>query len=172
MHALGTTSKRGAKVGQWAVRLSTGFALAWLAVASAMILADQIRQLPPRPPTPAERAAATPGAQVLWRTVSRRLAQRLPYHPAEFGAVWASRSGRLCGVATRLNAGVYYRERFFTDGRTTYFSSDDERRFLRAWTDCVGDHWVILKDDSDATGFCAVPRNQRSVIAAVICRKP
>jgi hypothetical protein len=151
--------------------LGAGFALAWLAVAAASIVADQLRQLPPRPPTAAERATATPGARAKWRIVSGRLTQRLAYHPAEFGAVWASRSGRICGVVTRLDAGVYYREPFYTEQLTPFFAGEDQRRFFHTWLDCVGDHWVDLRIDSDQVGFCAVPRNQTSAIAAVLCRR-
>jgi hypothetical protein len=152
-------------------RLGAGFALAWLAFASVAIVLDQIHQLPPRRPTPAERAAATPEAEARWRTVRGQLARRLTYRPPEFGAVWASRSGRICGVVTRLDAGVYDREPFYTDQQTLFFARDDQWRFFHTWLDCVGDHWVDLRIDSDALGFCAVPRNQTSVIAAAICRR-
>ncbi len=150
-------------------RSSTAFALAWLALAAGAIVVDQIHQLPPRRPTPAERAAATPSAQAKWRIVHRRLTRRLTYGPPEFGAVWASRSGRICGVVTRLNAGVYFREPFYTEQLTPFFAGDDQRRFFHSWLDCVGDHWVDLRIDSDALGFCAVPRNKTSVIAKAIC---
>jgi hypothetical protein len=156
-------------LGRW----STGLALAWLAVTTAAIVADQIHQLPPRPPTAAQSLSATPGADAKWRTVQGRLAQRLTYGPPEFGAVWASRSGRICGVVTRLDAGVYYREPFYTDQLTPFFASDDAHRFVRSWPDCVGDHWVDLKVASDQIGLCAVPRNLKLVTAPWMCtRKP
>jgi hypothetical protein len=165
-----SSRKLGSRAGQAVSRLGAGLALAWLAVSSAAIVIDQIHQLPPRRPSPAERAAATPSAQANWRAVYGQLSRRLTYAPPEFGAVWASRSGRICGVVTRLNAGVYYREPFYTDHRVPYFASEDERRFFHTWLDCVGDHWVDLQVASDALGFCAVPRNRTSAIAAVLCR--
>jgi hypothetical protein len=161
--------KLGSVVRLWAIRSSTGFALAWIALSTVAIVADQIRQLPPRRPTAAERIAATPAAQARWRTVSGRLAERLTYGPAEYGAVWASRSGRICGIVTRLDSGVYFREPFFTDPVQPFFARDDGRRFFHAWVDCVGDHWVDLRIGPDDLGFCAVPRNKPSVLARAIC---
>lgn len=167
------THKSGFAAALSADRLGGGLALTLLALTAAAIVADQIHQLPPRAPTQVERSSATPGANTKWQTVYGRLAQRLTYGPPELGAVWASRSGRICGVVTRLDAGVYFREPFYTEQLTPLFASDDEYRFVHSWLDCVGDHWVDLQVASDEIGLCAVPRNLRLVTAAAMCtRKP
>ena len=169
MHRSDTKRRRAETARRLAAPVVSALALGWIALSVGVIVADQIRQLPPRRPTPAERAAATPAAQAKWRIVSARLARRLTYRPADYGAVWSARSGRICGVVTRLDSGVYFRERFYTDALTPYFPDDDDDRFVPAWLDCVGDHWVDLKIDSDDLGFCAVPRNKPSVLAKAVC---
>lgn len=170
MRRLRDDYKLGSAAARWAGGASAGLALAWLALTAAAVVIDQIGQLPPRPPTPAERKSATPGAMAKWRIVHDRLSHRLGYGPADFGAVWASRSGRICGVVTRREAGIYFRERFYTEDLTPFFGSDDERRFSRSWFDCVGDHWVDLLIGPDQTGFCAVPRNRTTALAALLCK--
>lgn len=173
MRRLDEKRKSGSVAQLSAGRLSTGFALAWIALTITAIVVDQIRQLPPRPPTTAERLAATPSANARWRIIHGRMARRLAYGPPEFGAVWASRSGRICGVVTRLEAGVYFREPFYTEQLTPFFATDNEYRFVRSWLDCVGDHWVDLQTGSDEIGLCAVPRNLASVTGPGMCaRKP
>jgi len=168
---LGKKGRFGSAAALWAGRVSGGLALTWLALTAAMTVVDQVGQLPPRRPTPEERSAAVPAALAKWSIISERLGRRLGYRSPEFGAVWASRSGRICGTVTRREAAIYFRERFYTEQLTPFFASDDERRFVRSWLDCVGDHWVDLQLASDETGFCAAPRNRSTMVAALICRR-
>jgi hypothetical protein len=158
-----------ASITLWTVRVSTAVALASLAATAVAVVSDP-NQYPPRRPTPAESAAAAPGAKTKWAAVYARLETRLGYSPLELGAVWASRSGRICGTVRRRDAGIDFRTHFYTEGPVTYLAGDDLRRYFRTWIDCVGDHWVDLRIGSDETGFCAADRSRKSAIAALLCR--
>jgi hypothetical protein len=91
------------------VELSAGaIVFVLLALIAVQIVLDQIALLPPKPPTPAQSAAARPWAMARWRAVYPNLAARLPADsaPLQLGKVWATRTGRLCGLVDRREEGV------------------------------------------------------------------
>ena len=130
--------------------------LIMIAVITALVLREQIAELPPRPPTPAERAAARPTAMRNWRQVAAKLQARFPDRPLETGEVWATRTGRICGFVNRRQTNTDDMERFFTTSNLkAHFKDEDIYLFIRAWKDCLDDRWVELHAGHEQTGFCA-----------------
>jgi hypothetical protein len=136
-----------------------------MAMAAVQIAVDQVEILPPRPPTPAERAAAYPKALAAWRIALPRLAARVPAYdgfPLEFGKVWATRTGQLCGLINDREAGVDRMEPFYTVKTRLLLRDDDLLGYFRAWRRCAQDEWVILHPGTTYTGLCASPRARKT----------
>ncbi len=148
-----------------------GVAAAWSTLALLVILTGQtvremISRLPPPPPTPAQSAAALPGATRDWRVVSTRLQARFSDKPLELGEVWATRTGRMCGFVTARKSNTDDRERFYaTPDLRPHMQVDDPYAFIDVWTACLDDRWVELHAGSEQTGLCASPRGRSSVLA-------
>lgn len=137
-----------------------------------MIVVDQIALLPPRPPTPAEVAAATPQARVSWQLVYHRLRKRLPPEqtaPPELGAVWATRNGQICGLVGKVETGVPFMEPFYTVQGSPVFKSEDQFGYMKNWLVCAFDQWVMLNPGTYKTGFCATKAGRRSVLGQRRC---
>lgn len=143
---------------------------AWLAVATVAIVRDQISLLPPRPPTPAEVTAAPPRAKANWRLVYASLFRRLPDPPPELGSVWATRTGRICGLVSRRESGVDSMTPFYTVGLYPLLRDDDQRRYFHDWMDCIGDHWVQMHTGTEKAGFCASAHGRASVLGHLLCQ--
>ncbi len=168
----------GAGRGLWrgkSLAIAEPLLLVLFALAAAQIVWEQVKLLPPRPPTRAEVIAATPKAEADWRIVRARLARRLyrpPFDvaPMELGAVWATRSGRICGLVNDQQAGVDNMTRFYTVGLTPMLQDDDLFRFFNEWMTCLGDYWVDLHPGTEKTGLCASPRGRSTVLGRIICQ--
>jgi hypothetical protein len=136
--------------------------LAWGALIWALAIYDAIAQLPPRLPTPAEVVAGRPRADAKWRVVRAMLVWRLDQrNPLEFGAVWSTRTGVVCGVVNGWGSfgGLTGMTRFIAVGDTPTFvedAPDDEsaKRFNTQWAACRVDPWIVLRGGSAETGFC------------------
>jgi len=143
--------------------------LAWGAVIWGLAIHDVIAQLPPRPPTPAEVAASRPRAEAKWRIVRAMLVSRLDQRvPLEFGAVWSTRTGVICGLVNGWGSfgGLTGMTRFIAVGDTPAFIEDapndqSANRFNTRWFTCRFDPWVVLRGGSAETGFCATHAGQR-----------
>jgi hypothetical protein len=146
----------------------------WLGLNTLAIYVDQILMLPPRPPTPAEVAAATPGAESAWKGVYASLYRRLPRPPPELGGVWMTRGGRICGLVNTREAGVDLMTPFYTLNGAVMLREDSVPLYFRTWMDCIDSHWVILHEGTQQTGLCASVHGRATVLGREICavRKP
>lgn len=138
--------------------------LCWLGVIVRLVVLDQIALSPPGAPTPAQVIAATPGAKVVWRLVYARLLQRLPKdqpRPPQLGAVWATRSGQVCGFVDRWNTGVDVMTPFYTVDMRPRFKGENARDFVTQWSQCRFDPWVRLHSGGYEEGACVTGRYAR-----------
>jgi hypothetical protein len=148
--------------------------LAWGALIWGLAICDVIAQLPPRPPTAAEVAAGRPRAEAKWRVVRAMLVWRLDQrNPLEFGAVWSTRAGVICGLVNGWGSfgGLTGMTRFIAAGDTPAFVEDAPnaeaaKRFDTQWTTCRADPWIVLRGGSAETGFCATRVGQQRCVEA------
>jgi len=150
-------------------RIAELLIFAWLGAALLAMAADQIALLPSPPPTPAERAAAAPGAWARWRLVYARLQRRLPQPPPELGEVWTTRTGRICGLVNSKDTAVNAMTRFYTVGLEPKLRTDDPRQYFRLWMDCADTRWVILHEGTEQEGFCASALARASRLGRDLC---
>jgi len=144
--------------------------LAWGALIWGLAIRDVIRQLPPRPPTPIEVAAGRPRAEAKWRVVRAMLVGRLDQRaPLEFGAIWATRTGMICGLVNGWGSfgGLTGMTRFIAVNDTPAFVEDAPdaeaaKRFNTLWVTCRFDPWIVLSSGSAETGWCATRKGRTS----------
>jgi hypothetical protein len=148
--------------------------LAWGALIWGVAICDVIAQLPPRAPTPAEIAAGRPRAEAKWRIVRAMLVWRLDQrNPLEFGAVWSTRTGVICGLVNGWGSfgGLTGMTRFIAMRDTPAFVADAPNakaaeRFDTQWVTCRFDPWIVLHGGSADTGFCATRMGRQRCVEA------
>jgi hypothetical protein len=158
----------------WRVAVVPAAALAWLAMILILAVRDQLALMPPRPPTPAEAAQARPAAEAHWRLVYLEIQEsQEPWQPRrpELGAVWSTRTGDICGLVDRWRTGLDYMTRFYTLGDQLHFRDDDLRLYVRSWSKCMMDPWVVLHSGSDDEGLCASAAGRRNWAALCTTRR-
>ena len=156
----------------WVIAVTPTIAILWLASIVGLMTQEQLATLPPRPPTKAEVAASTPAARAHWARTYARLQRRLDAwqpRPPELGAVWSTRTGQICGLVDQWHTGLDYMTRFYTLGDRILFKDDDLRLYMREWSRCVVDPWVVLHPGSLDEGLCQSRTGRR--IWAALCRK-
>ena len=91
-----------------------------------------------------------------WKVVEPRLARRLKLRRLELGAVWATRSGKICGLVNGWGGfgGLVGMTRFYTDEDGFGFSVNPPADFYAHWDRCEADRWQSLHDGSKEQGFC------------------
>jgi hypothetical protein len=148
---------------------ATVFAL--LGLMALRVVLDQIALSPPRPPTMAQSSAARPWALARWRALFPKLAARLPADsaPLEFGKVWATRTGRLCGLVNRREERVDDMVPFYTLNGRPMLQHDNDFAYFSIWPKCASDEWVVLHAGTTYTGFCASARGRRSYFGRGKC---
>lgn len=111
------------------------------------------------PDTPVSRASA---AQA-WPAAKQRLAATLRQERLELGAVWMTRSGRICGLVNGWGSfgGLTGMTRFYSVGERFAFSIEPPGDFYLNWSQCRGDHWQVLHAGSEEPGFCATKLGRR-----------
>jgi len=135
-------------------------------ILSVMVVREQVALLPPRGPTPAQSAASRPLAMRRWQVVKRRLQARFSDKPLELGEVWATRTGRICGVANERKTNTDDMERFYTTSDLKpHMQDDDAYAFMGVWKVCLDDRWVELHAGSEQTGLCASARGRSTLLA-------
>ena len=106
----------------------------------------------------ADRAAAAVRDRQQWTGVRQTIVTRLNQPaPIELGAVWATRTGRICGLVNGKGSfgGLTGMVPFFTEGQRVVFSFDrDPSLFGRTWMDCGADTWVPLVGGTTTEGYC------------------
>lgn len=98
-----------------------------------------------------------------WPHVQQRLAGALRQSRLELGAVWATRTGRVCGLVHGWGSfgGLVGMTRFYSVGDSFAFSINPPADFYPNWRQCDGDHWLVLNSGSEEPGFCATRLGQR-----------
>jgi hypothetical protein len=94
-----------------------------------------------------------------WTPARRAVAARLKQpEPLEFGAVWATHGGLICGVVNGLNSfgGLTGMTPFVVaDGRAVFLIDVGAQDFAPYWRRCVADPWITILEGSMETGPCA-----------------
>jgi hypothetical protein len=97
-----------------------------------------------------------------------RLDQRAPL---EFGAVWSTRTGVICGLVNGWGSfgGLTGMTRFIAVDDTPAFVEDaptdqTAQRFKTQWATCRFDPWIVLRGGSAETGFCATRIGRRRCV--------
>jgi hypothetical protein len=145
-------------------RAAEAIVFTFLGLIAVRIALDQIALLPPKPPTMAQAAAARPWALARWRALYPKLAARLPADsaPLEFGKVWATRTGRLCGLVNRREQQVDDMVPPYTLNGHPMVQDDHVFTYFQIWPRCDFDEWVVLHPATTYTGFCASAWGRRS----------
>jgi hypothetical protein len=116
-------------------------------------------------PTPIQRARYTPVARGEWRQVRANLETRLNQTlPLELGAVWATRTGQICGLVNGRGSfgGLTAMTRFYTVDQRPVFHQDVEHvAFQKAWFECRRDQYVMLHEGTMEPGFCGTELGKR-----------
>lgn len=109
-----------------------------------------------------ERRAAEGAARTAWAETRAMVDARLnDDFPLELGAVWATHSGRICGLVNGGSSfgGLTGMIPFYREGdRVLYSINTPQPAFSPGWRECMGDAWLELHPGSYATGFCATRR--------------
>ncbi len=118
-----------------------------------------------RQPTPAQRDRYAPVARAEWRQVRANLEARLNQRsPLELGAVWATRTGQVCGLVNGRGSfgGLTAMARFYTVDQRPVFHRDVEHvAFQKAWFECRRDPYVMLHEGTMDPGFCGTELGKR-----------
>lgn len=134
-----------------------------LSVVDLMAVEKANATLPP--PTAAQMLVEKPRARAEWGHVRANLKARLNQaSPLDLGAVWATRTGRVCGLVNGRGSfgGLTGMVRFYSVDRVPVFHRDvDHEAFQYAWFECARDRWVRLREGSEEPGFCGTELGQR-----------
>jgi hypothetical protein len=107
----------------------------------------------------AGRGAAHARDQQAWVAAQPAMVARLKQpRPLEYGAVWATHSGRICGMVMGWGSfgGLSGMTPFYVwRGRPSFSPDVSEEDFAPGWRDCVGDPWIELVQGSMESGWCA-----------------
>lgn len=117
------------------------------------------------PPSPAQAARYAPLARTNWRIVHANLEARLQQSsPLELGAVWSTRTGRICGLVNGRGSfgGLTAMARFYTVDQQPVFHRDiDHLSFQHEWFQCRRDPYVMLNQGTMEPGFCGTELGSR-----------
>ena len=99
-----------------------------------------------------------------WKPARLAVADRLKQHePLEFGAVWATHSGLICGLVNGWGSfgGLTGMTPFAVERNRAIFPFDvGAMAFAPYWRACIKDQWITVLDGSMQTGYCATKRGQ------------
>ena len=120
---------------------------------------DRAASIPRLPNTAISRDAVRED----WPGVQQRLAGTLRQSRLELGAVWATRTGRVCGLVHGWGSfgGLVGMTRFYSVGNSFAFSINPPSDFYPNWRQCESDQWLVLNRGSEEPGFCATRLGQR-----------
>ena len=117
------------------------------------------------PPSPEQAARYAPLARAEWRIVRANLETRLNQrNPLELGAVWSTRTGRICGLVNGRGSfgGLTAMARFYTVDQKPVFHHEVEHvAFQKAWFQCRRDQYVMLHAGTIEPGFCGTALGRR-----------
>lgn len=128
-------------------------------------------QAPLPAPTPRQMLEEKPRARAAWSQVRVKLKARLNQtNPLDLGAVWATRTGQICGLVNGRGSfgGLSGMKRFYSVNGAPVFHQDvDHLQFQHAWFQCQRDRWVVLREGVDEPGFCGTELGKRRCYAVV-----
>ena len=111
-----------------------------------------------------DHAAAEPRAKAAWPAARNLVAGRLKQpEPLEFGAVWATHNGSICGLVNGYGSfgGLTGMTPFYVqDGKATFALEVTAGEFADGWRRCSGDNWIQILPGSTEAGWCATRRGQ------------
>ena len=106
-----------------------------------------------------------------WDDARRVLAARLHQQdPLEFGAVWATHSGMICGLVNGRGSfsGLAGMTPFAVEHGQAIFALDQTAlSFAPYWRDCMTDQWIKVLDGSMQAGGCATRLGQARCVTVV-----
>jgi hypothetical protein len=115
------------------------------------------------------RETVRPQMMHSWVHARQVLVARLKQQPEplEFGAVWATHSGMICGLVNGRHSfsGLAGMTPFAVEGDQAVFALDQTAlNFAPYWRDCMTDRWIKIVDGSMEAGGCATRLGQRRCI--------
>jgi hypothetical protein len=106
-----------------------------------------------------QHAAATASAVAAWRRAQPAIIARLRQsRPPEYGAVWSTHRGRICGLVNGWNSfgGLAGMTDFYVwKGKPTFKPDVPPEAFAAGWGECGEDTWIDLVNGSMQPGWCA-----------------
>ena len=143
--------KRGWVLFRWLV---VGLLLAIPLVLGGLALKDHFDQ-----------TKAMPALEADWKAVRQALTDRLHQAgPIEVGQVCATPGRQLCGVVNGTGSfgGKTGMVRFYAVDRQPVLKFDTGiAAFEEAFEPCMKDHWLVVKEGSQETGFCATKEGDK-----------
>ncbi len=113
-----------------------------------------------------QHAAAKASAVAAWRRAQPVIAARLAQPtPPEYGAVWSTHQGRICGLVNGWGSfgGLAGMTDFYVwKGKATFKPDVPPEAFARAWGECGEDTWIELVKGSMQPGWCATRQGAKS----------
>jgi len=111
-------------------------------------------------------AAAKASALAAWRRAQPVIAARLAQpSPPEYGAVWSTHKGRICGLVNGWGSfgGLAGMTDFYVwKGKPTFKPDVPPEAFARAWGECGEDTWIELVKGSMQPGWCATRQGAKT----------
>jgi hypothetical protein len=111
-------------------------------------------------------AAAKASALLAWRRAQPAIAARLAQPgPPEYGAVWSTHKGRICGLVNGWGSfgGLAGMTDFYVwMGKPTFKPDVSPEAFARAWGECGDDTWIELVKGSMQPGWCATRQGAKT----------
>ncbi len=111
-----------------------------------------------------DHTAAVSREKAAWVDARKLVAARLKQEePLEFGAVWATHTGRICGLVNGYGSfgGLSGMTLFYVnDGKATFAPDVTGAAFAPGWSECSRDNWVEVLPGSMETGYCATRKGR------------
>jgi hypothetical protein len=111
-------------------------------------------------------AAAKASAFAAWRRAQPAIAARLAQpNPPEYGAVWSTHKGLICGLVNGWGSfgGLAGMTDFYVlNGKPTFKPDVPPEAFARAWGECGEDTWIELVKGSMQPGWCATRQGAKT----------
>jgi hypothetical protein len=112
------------------------------------------------------RDAAKASALAAWRRAQPAIVARLAQpKPPEYGAVWSTHKGRICGLVNGWGSfgGLAGMTDFYVwHGKPTFKTDVSPEAFARAWGECAEDTWIELVRGSMQPGWCATRQGAKT----------
>ncbi|WP_158918449.1 hypothetical protein [Caulobacter sp. S45] len=115
----------------------------------------------------ATRAAARTRAERIWTQMQPVMVAHLKQgRPLEYGAVWATHSGLVCGLINGWGSfgGLSGMTPFYVwkAGKPVFAPEVSVTDFAPGWRDCATDAWIELVKGSMETGWCATRQGAKT----------